>query len=607
MSSENTSGLPAHRVGPTMVGETGAQELEHGSSFSTSVRMGARRPKVATELEELASESVSLLHQSHLRGEIPATANKSSLNTDEVEELFRYMEEHTSRVEMELRRILSEDEEEEAVTSAEKRQIERSVRPDSNSTDLVIHEDHFGIGADFVNVREERRHYKLASNRLHKLEHDIQMLLRHLESEFTKLELRELSTGTGDAARMQHYQHQLERCQAEVRSHIHILREKNDFLMDGVGQSGKYFPENLVNIEVRKSPVEWLTWLHGFLFLTVFLTICFMYVWSGTSDEWTVHLRLVRSPLLILLLLYLYGINMKVWALFKIDYVTIFGHPPDATPTPRYIFRVASILTILMSLVSAGVIVSSAFSSRIPIKVLPLIMWLLLIVFILNPFNVLLRKARYHFLLAFMRVLLSPFFFVYFSDFFLADQFNSSVAIFLDIQYLVCYVASHPWTGNLDTGKCTFSTNGIRPVISVLPALWRLLQCLRAFYDTRRVKHLVNAGKYFTTFPLVILATLFAVKEKEDVPQYFDFDDAGWILICWVIVAFINSVYTFLWDVVYDWGLWNFKSLRKLVYRSKTVYVLAVGFDFILRCFWTLKLTLALVSETHSDLIFTGM
>ena len=207
---------------------------------------------------------------------------------------------------------------------------------------------------------------------------------------------------------------------------------------------------------------------------------------------------------------------------------------------------------------------------------------------------------------------MAPFHFVYFGDFWFADQLNSTVAILLDIQYLMCYASTDTWTKPVNEEICTSSSNGIRPVVSCLPALWRFFQCLRCFFDTRQIKHLVNAGKYSTTFPVVLFAALFSVK----VPSTFsltklDLSDVGWIVVCWMFFSFVHTVYTFIWDIHCDWGLLqlNKKTILRphLLYRWKCLYYLAIVADLILRFAWVIKLSLAIVWHLDSDLYYTAL
>ena len=409
--------------------------------------------------------------------------------------------------------------------------------------------------------------------------------------------------------RKEGFEKRIDECMEDLDNEINKLYRKQELEIDGRGRV-RIRSESKITIDVRQSPVSCITYFHALLFVITLGLIVYMYLYDDTQ-KWTVYLRLVRGPFLVLLFLYLYGVNIKVWALKHIDYVNIFDHHPKGTPTPNYVFKVAGIFCVFFSMVIIALLVSSPFTNEVPGKIAPLIMWTSLILFIVNPFKIFLRRGRFSLLLVFVRILLAPFTFVYFGDFWLADQLNSTVAILLDLQYITCYMIADTWYGNVDTSVCTSSGNGIRPVISCLPGLWRLLQCIRCYYDTRNVKHLVNAGKYFTTFPVVIFATMFATKVK---PNFnilnLDWQEYGWILVLWMISAFVHAVYTFVWDVYCDWGLWDFSKgtyfRRNLVYRYRAIYLTVIVLDLLLRFAWALKVSLAIVWHLDSDLIYTG-
>lgn len=123
----------------------------------------------------------------------------------------------------------------------------------------------------------------------------------------------------------------------------------------------------------------------------------------------------------------------------------------------------------------------------------------------------------------------APFFHVNFADFWLADQLNSLVVAMLDFQFLVCFY----WTNNgwleaggsffllnsdiflivsnsvSDTAQCSNHNFVYRPIVNCIPAWIRFAQCLRRYHDTKEAfPHLVNAGKYASTFFVVIFGTL---------------------------------------------------------------------------------------------------
>ena len=389
------------------------------------------------------------------------------------------------------------------------------------------------------------------------------------------------------------------------------IRKENEMIIDGVRHRGNY-PENPVVKEVKNTRISFLSWLHAVLLGSVIALLCFLCLWNLESDQWVIILRLVRSPLMVVLLLYLYVVNMKVWAKFDINYVAVFNHHPDSTPTPAKILQMASVLTMTISILVIVIVVVSPFTGTLPIKVITLVMWMILLGFLLNPFNCYQRKMRYKFVSVMVHILLAPFIYVFFTDFYLADQFNSTVAILLDMHYSMCYIFTDSWSTQApaDTKLCTSSGNGIRPIISFLPAMWRMFQCLRCYYDTLSVRHLVNAGKYFTTFPVIVFATMYSIRVKGDIFETAVNATTSWLVISWAVSALIHSGYTFLWDVSCDWGLWDIMKCkafcRQLLYKKKGLYIVAIFFDLVLRFTWTLKLTLAIVWQVDSDLIYTG-
>ena len=59
--------------------------------------------------------------------------------------------------------------------------------------------------------------------------------------------------------------------------------------------------------------------------------------------------------------------------------------------------------------------------------------------------------------------------------------------------------------------QCGSVTYGLRSVIAALPAWFRFAQCLRRYRDTRLwFPHLVNAGKYSTSFFVIFFSSLAA-------------------------------------------------------------------------------------------------
>jgi hypothetical protein len=185
----------------------------------------------------------------------------------------------------------------------------------------------------------------------------------------------------------------------------------------------------------------------------------------------------------------------------------------------------------------------------------------------------------------------APFFHVGFADFWLADQLNSLANALLDFQFLTCfyYIHGDNWTEAGDTGECMERSYIIRPIVNCIPAWIRLAQCLRRYHDTREAfPHLVNAGKYSTTFFVVIFSTLRSMY-KSTYPTSLhpepyilckifsvvgDYTDQSQnpFLFLFIIASIISSCYAYTWDIKMDWGLFDKSAGENKFLREEIVY-----------------------------------
>ena len=364
---------------------------------------------------------------------------------------------------------------------------------------------------------------------------------------------------------------------------------------------------------LEKAKKEKLSLFHILALLLLVASASFLIYFSVAypTSRWIILLRLLRSPFTVVFYLYLLGMNMMTWARFGINYISMFNFPRSSSPTPKYMFHIASMFSILFTLMTVICLLLGTDVLFILDKVTGFLMWGCILLFWINPLDILHRTGRFSFLLVFVRITIAPFPIVTFADFWFADQLNSLLALILDIQYLACYsFQSNSWNGSvLELKSCTTASNGIRPIISSLPAFWRFLQCLRCYQKTKKVAHLFNAAKYFTTFPVVIFATFFAVAVKpfrslDDI----NLQETGWMIIGWLVSSLVHALYCFYWDIVMDWGLIQVGKgtfLRPTVYYRKWTYLIAISIDFVIRFACAAKLTLAIVYHIDSDVIYT--
>ncbi|KAJ9626564.1 protein-ER retention protein [Taxawa tesnikishii (nom. ined.)] len=125
-------------------------------------------------------------------------------------------------------------------------------------------------------------------------------------------------------------------------------------------------------------------------------------------------------------------------------------------------------------------------------------------------------------------------------------------------------------------------------------------------------QHLANALKYSSAFPVIILSAL----QRGYDPAKIGMSEAG-LFRLWheelantegengrLLFVFLNSFYSFYWDVAKDWDLSLFSSSRERndpehpwglrrnrYFHTHELYYAAIIVDLMLRCTWSFKLS----------------
>ncbi|XP_071947796.1 xenotropic and polytropic retrovirus receptor 1 homolog [Antedon mediterranea] len=367
---------------------------------------------------------------------------------------------------------------------------------------------------------------------------------------------------------------------------------------------------NKLRVPPLKAPkMNWSTMRVGF-FSGIFLVLCIVIVLVAITlpinVDITPALKMYRGVFLIIFIIFLLAMNTYGWRKAGVNHVLIFELDPRSNLTHEQLLEIAMFFAVLWGIS----IISFMYCTYtvIPPYVNPLILVTFLAVFLINPFPILYFKARIWLLRVLLRIILAPYYPVGFADFWLADQLNSLVTVLLDLEFLICYyVCEVDWI----TGSCsiTCGTYGYaaRAIVACLPAWFRFAQCLRRYHDTKLVfPHLVNAGKYSSTFLVVIFSSVF--KLTNDDHTFY----RNPLFYLWVISAVFSSCYTLSWDIKMDWGLFSFKSkenklLREEIVYSPVTYYFAMFEDFILRFAWTLALTMSIKGslQPYGDILIT--
>ncbi|XP_053101253.1 xenotropic and polytropic retrovirus receptor 1 isoform X1 [Hemicordylus capensis] len=357
----------------------------------------------------------------------------------------------------------------------------------------------------------------------------------------------------------------------------------------------------------------WTTFRVG-LFCGIFIVLNVTLILSGVfkiegSDVWPL-IRIYRGGFLLIEFLFLLGINTYGWRQAGVNHVLIFELNPRSNLSHQHLFEIAGFLGMLWCLSLLACIYGK--HAYFPMQANPLILYGFMLLFLINPTKTFYYKSRFWLLKLLFRVFTAPFHKVGFADFWLADQLNSLSVILMDLEYMICFYSFELQWGKDDAllvpddKICNNYAYGVRAVVQCIPAWLRFVQCLRRYRDTKRAfPHLVNAGKYSTTFFMVTFAALYSTHKDQS------HDDKDVFYYLWIVFCFISSCYTLIWDLKMDWGLFDKNAgentfLREeIVYPQKAYYYCAIVEDVILRFAWAIQIPLTSLSPFAKDIIAT--
>lgn len=297
------------------------------------------------------------------------------------------------------------------------------------------------------------------------------------------------------------------------------------------------------------------------------------------------------------------------------------SHPPHYKTT----YRLASFLTIpLVPFLLLFWLLTRADPTRVlHWQLLPNLYILLLLVSFFLPIRQLTQSGRTRFLSTFRRISIGGIAKAgdgKFGDILLADVLTSYSKVFGDLFIVLCMFT----TRHITTAKPDRNCGGlvVVPILISLPSLIRLRQCLIEFMRVRNGlangeldfrtagwggQHLANALKYSSAFPVIILSALQRGYDLTNIGM----TQAG-LFRLWLLFVFINSFYSFYWDVAKDWDLTLFTAIahsattrsktsvlveypyglrRNRYIHSSSIYYVVIGLDLLLRCTWSFKLS----------------
>ncbi|KAK6831651.1 hypothetical protein RU639_002654 [Aspergillus parasiticus] len=268
----------------------------------------------------------------------------------------------------------------------------------------------------------------------------------------------------------------------------------------------------------------------------------------------------------------LFCLDCIIWTRSKINYVFIFEYDTRTALDWRQLTELPCLFMFLL-----GLFMWLNFLSVNAMYIYwPVVLIGITVVVLFLPARILYHRSRKWWAYSNWRLLLAGLYPVEFRDFFLGDMYCSQTYAMGNIELFFCLYAKH-WT---EHAQCNSSHSRLLGFFSCLPSIWRALQCLRRYADTRNVfPHLLNFGKYI--FGVLYYATL----------SMYRIDRVTRFQAPFITFALLNAVYCCVWDLAMDWSLGNpyakHPLLREvLAFHRAWVYYAAMVIDVIVRFNW---------------------
>ena len=281
-----------------------------------------------------------------------------------------------------------------------------------------------------------------------------------------------------------------------------------------------------------------------------------------------------RPPVLIATGVFLYATNITLLRRFDLPISRLLGLGKDAAPAA---YQIA--ITYAATVFAAWLVG------------LPILVWLVMVVVLVIP------QAPYYderegALRQFKRLAVGGLGHDTdrFLDIIVADVLTSFARVFGDVSIVLL-------------SPFRLSNRGCTAFAICIPYLIRFRQCLIEFGRTHESRHIANAVKYSTAFPVILISAAQGSAAAGGVVGSYVSEPH--LRKVWLLACVVNSGYSLWWDIYRDWdfdlaqpGLRSKKSFR--LWACWTTIIL----DTILRFAWVTKLV---VADEESDLLIFSL
>ncbi|KAK6084759.1 EXS family protein [Seiridium cupressi] len=277
---------------------------------------------------------------------------------------------------------------------------------------------------------------------------------------------------------------------------------------------------------------------------------------------------------LMMYLFTLFCIDCSLWNTYKVNYPFIFEFDPRHNLDWRQLAQFPSFCLLLF-----GIFIwlnFTRYGSPEMYLYYPVVLIFITMILVLIPAPILAHRSRKWFAYSHWRLFFAGLYPVEFRDFFLGDMYCSLTYATCNVELFFCLYA-HYWN---NPDQCNSTHSRLLGFFSALPPIWRALQCVRRYADTKNVfPHLVNCGKYCMTIMAAVTLSLYRI------------DGNNTTLALFATFSVVNSIYCSVWDLFMDFSFLQPDSRHRflrdiLAIKKRWLYYVIMVVDPILRFSW---------------------
>ena len=301
---------------------------------------------------------------------------------------------------------------------------------------------------------------------------------------------------------------------------------------------------------------------------------------------------MLRAPMLIILFIALWGLNVFIFEKLRFQYHHVLSTKPQSVALPIY-------SAIMLGFIYGVIIISFVviFSFSLEMSLLSYYLLMLMIMMIPNLPGQDVRSSLF-------RLLYQVFFphtSVSFAEVVLADVLTSLSKVFKDIGFTIMMI----YAKITDTNIIDHHESGmiLIALLASLPFWLRIRQCSVQLWHapdlSARIPISLNTLKYVSGFPPIWIAAAASL-------GYFH----PRLPLLTAVFATINSLFSYSWDLLMDWGMISFFRGKNAIHRTPRrlihigFLIIAAMVNLLLRFSWTANYFPLFASLHPASLIF---